>query len=242
MVRPSFSILKELLFAIGGLTLFCSLIAYFIYQNYNAPCSSGSYHENSFWCSKCPPGSFCPGDSHSHLCPEATFSPRSGSTFCKWCPDGYSSQIGAASCYQCPPGHFSSKQTNHKCTLCPNAKITEDTEDGYCVDCGYEKFCIIRPGYVESQMLVGIIAVGVLAALSYWLYKTKIAAPPIKLGQQCMICWEGRAEFAFIPCGHKILCGGCARKFTTRRQKCPVCRAECKYICKIYGGAPEENQ
>lgn len=38
--------------------------------------------------------------------------------------------------------------------------------------------------------------------------------------RECVICWERERGAAFLPCGHLVSCGPCARNLT----KCPVCR------------------
>lgn len=38
----------------------------------------------------------------------------------------------------------------------------------------------------------------------------------------CVVCWEDRRQFAFLPCGHVAACAKCA----PRLDACPVCRKQ----------------
>ena len=48
---------------------------------------------------------------------------------------------------------------------------------------------------------------------------------------ECIICFEKEKTFAFIPCGHKILCSECVKK---KFQKCPLCRKSVTGVLRIY--------
>ena len=50
--------------------------------------------------------------------------------------------------------------------------------------------------------------------------------------QPCVICLVKRRTFAFIPCGHRCICGGCHTK--SAFDKCPVCRAPVTAAMKIF--------
>ena len=67
------------------------------------------------------------------------------------------------------------------------------------------------------------------------------AAPLPKVEEQpaCVICMNSPPTHAFIPCGHKHLCGACATDDSTLQalhQKCPVCRREFQCIVQIFEG------
>ncbi|XP_068657651.1 E3 ubiquitin-protein ligase APD1-like [Aristolochia californica] len=44
-------------------------------------------------------------------------------------------------------------------------------------------------------------------------------------GKICVICYDGRRNCFFIPCGHSATCYTCAQKITEGENKvCPICR------------------
>lgn len=49
----------------------------------------------------------------------------------------------------------------------------------------------------------------------------------------CIVCWEKQAAAAFLPCGHACCCAGCATVEVRRRQRCPLCRAECRKVVVV---------
>eukprot|EP00960_Hanusia_phi_P057492 763583-Hanusia_phi.AAC.3 len=51
-------------------------------------------------------------------------------------------------------------------------------------------------------------------------------------GQVCVVCMEGIAEWALVPCGHKCLCEGCKEGASARA--CPMCRSYPTSVYKIY--------
>lgn len=66
-------------------------------------------------------------------------------------------------------------------------------------------------------------------------------APHPKVEEQpaCVICMISPPTHAFIPCGHKQLCGACAADGSIVQglhQKCPVCRREFQCIVQIFEG------
>ena len=49
---------------------------------------------------------------------------------------------------------------------------------------------------------------------------------------ECVICLDGKAEWALIPCGHLCLCDVCKEGAASR--ECPMCCSKPTGICKIY--------
>ena len=50
---------------------------------------------------------------------------------------------------------------------------------------------------------------------------------------QCVVCLDGEPAHAFVPCGHVVLCSGCAAQYPVALG-CPVCRAEATALIKVY--------
>lgn len=50
--------------------------------------------------------------------------------------------------------------------------------------------------------------------------------------EMCVICLDKRREVAFLPCGHRCVCEGCAHSYID--EICPLCRYPYKDISKIY--------
>ena len=50
----------------------------------------------------------------------------------------------------------------------------------------------------------------------------------------CIICYERENEFAFLPCGHKCMCGPCANATAAKSVKCPICRQNIVKVQRIY--------
>lgn len=48
----------------------------------------------------------------------------------------------------------------------------------------------------------------------------------------CIICLDNLSSMAFVPCGHKHICKGCAPKF--KSNKCPVCRVPITGLIEIF--------
>ena len=47
---------------------------------------------------------------------------------------------------------------------------------------------------------------------------------------ECAICWDGEAEYAVVPCGHRCLCANCSKAVS----ECPVCRGEIAAVLRIF--------
>ena len=41
---------------------------------------------------------------------------------------------------------------------------------------------------------------------------------------ECCVCMEARKTHAFVPCGHRCVCEGCADCIMAASKECPVCR------------------
>ena len=54
----------------------------------------------------------------------------------------------------------------------------------------------------------------------------------------CVICQDGVANIAVIPCGHLCLCSSCANSLNSRngQRNCPLCRGNLENLCRIYSG------
>lgn len=50
----------------------------------------------------------------------------------------------------------------------------------------------------------------------------------------CALCLNFKRDHAFVPCGHRILCGSCIKNSNMLQGKCPMCRANFTSIMKIY--------
>jgi hypothetical protein len=55
----------------------------------------------------------------------------------------------------------------------------------------------------------------------------------------CVVCWEREPSHAYIPCGHRCVCAGCASRARTISSQsgslqCPVCRSNALCVTKIY--------
>ena len=46
----------------------------------------------------------------------------------------------------------------------------------------------------------------------------------------CVICWDGDAEYAAVPCGHRCLCANCSQTVS----ECPVCRAAMTAVLRVF--------
>jgi len=49
----------------------------------------------------------------------------------------------------------------------------------------------------------------------------------------CKICYENKIECVILECGHRILCGKCAR---LPLKECPICRKKIVRIVKTFDG------
>jgi len=68
------------------------------------------------------------------------------------------------------------------------------------------------------------------------------------LGQRdeiCVVCWDGNADHALVPCGHLCLCAKCSSYATlqgTLRGKCPVCKLTARSAMRVYhAGVPNPD-
>ncbi len=50
-------------------------------------------------------------------------------------------------------------------------------------------------------------------------------------GNACIICLNGKREYACIPCGHKCMCDKCK---SNDLHTCPICRRDITMICRIF--------
>jgi serine/threonine protein kinase len=53
-----------------------------------------------------------------------------------------------------------------------------------------------------------------------------------KSGSECVVCLEGEAVVAIMPCGHRCVCEGCA---TLQMLQCPMCRQPVQDMKRIFG-------
>jgi len=53
-------------------------------------------------------------------------------------------------------------------------------------------------------------------------------------GSRCVVCLDGRADCAAIPCGHMCLCEECAYELKTTVSSCPICRCAIMFAQRIY--------
>ena len=53
-----------------------------------------------------------------------------------------------------------------------------------------------------------------------------------KSGTECVVCLEGEAVLAIMPCGHRCVCEGCA---TLQIPRCPMCRQPVENFKRIFG-------
>ncbi len=56
------------------------------------------------------------------------------------------------------------------------------------------------------------------------------------VGQWCIICYAGKREYTFVPCGHMCICKACADTFSLAT--CPLCSKAYSSIIQIYGIDP----
>ncbi len=54
-------------------------------------------------------------------------------------------------------------------------------------------------------------------------------------GAPCCVCLRARRDHAFLPCGHRCVCGPCGRMVSRREgPRCPMCRARIQSVQQIY--------
>ena len=56
---------------------------------------------------------------------------------------------------------------------------------------------------------------------------TPAAAEPLL----CVVCLDEERACVMVPCGHRVLCTSCAAE---RWDECPVCRAKCDSVMRVY--------
>lgn len=55
-----------------------------------------------------------------------------------------------------------------------------------------------------------------------------------KTTKWCVVCFEKENDYAFLPCGHKCVCRGCAEMQFRSATICPICRNQITTIQHIY--------
>jgi len=55
---------------------------------------------------------------------------------------------------------------------------------------------------------------------------------PTDYNVDCVVCLDAIATRAFLPCGHKCVCGICSPRFNG--SSCPICKTQIKRIVRIY--------
>merc|ERR1719378_1512701 len=65
-------------------------------------------------------------------------------------------------------------------------------------------------------------------------YKNELQARAT--GMQCVVCIDAVASHAFLPCGHRCICGDCSMKIgrNWRSGKCPLCKRSAQKISQIF--------
>ena len=58
------------------------------------------------------------------------------------------------------------------------------------------------------------------------------AGGAVRIDGECVICMSGRPTHGFVPCGHAVVCGGCA-KDAKAASTCYVCRAKVTRLVKM---------
>ena len=48
----------------------------------------------------------------------------------------------------------------------------------------------------------------------------------------CVVCLDRKKTHILVPCGHQIVCEGCAANCPT--QPCPICRVQCQTVMKVH--------
>ena len=51
---------------------------------------------------------------------------------------------------------------------------------------------------------------------------------------ECVVCMDGENTHAFVPCGHKCVCEGCALAIMQIAAECPTCRGEATEAIPVY--------
>ena len=50
----------------------------------------------------------------------------------------------------------------------------------------------------------------------------------------CVICMDGARSHAFVPCGHRNVCGACSETKISRLTECPTCRKPFTSIMQVW--------
>jgi len=56
----------------------------------------------------------------------------------------------------------------------------------------------------------------------------------------CLVCWDNESNYAFTPCGHKVVCGTCAAQLMATVGKCPMCRNRVYDMIQIWEGGQKD--
>ena len=51
---------------------------------------------------------------------------------------------------------------------------------------------------------------------------------------ECVVCMDGENTHTFVPCGHKCVCGECAKTIMRTAAECPTCRGEAREAIPVY--------
>ena len=60
--------------------------------------------------------------------------------------------------------------------------------------------------------------------------RARASAPAAPAAPECVVCLDAPATHAFVPCGHKCVCGPCGRQLG----ECPKCRAPVALLLRVY--------
>lgn len=50
----------------------------------------------------------------------------------------------------------------------------------------------------------------------------------------CKICMENKISMVIVPCGHSVLCDGCAEDIKQKSNRCPICRNEIQSTMRFF--------
>ena len=61
------------------------------------------------------------------------------------------------------------------------------------------------------------------------------SAPPATESDKCAVCLDNPRDAVLVPCGHAVLCTGCAAGIMAATpRRCPICRAEPHSTFRLY--------
>jgi hypothetical protein len=63
-----------------------------------------------------------------------------------------------------------------------------------------------------------------------------------KGAKYCAVCFVKENDHAFIPCGHKCMCLGCAELTMNKFKTCPYCRTKITSIQRIYSASSWDSE